>query len=110
MNASVARLDSDTAEFETPPIILPAKEPGKREKISTMCDRCAQLHAEYQATAEGLFAAQRELAGYEAGRDDGSFIRLWNNCLAALRGLWRLREEMLAHTATHRSDAMSTHG
>jgi len=63
-----------------------------------MCDRCVQLRTRYHITAEKLGVAQRELARYSP---QDQFIPRWSDCERALRELWRLREEMAAHAASH---------
>lgn len=74
-----------------------------------MCAECERINELYRTTNEHLMSIQRQLAHYDAGQH-ANFVPLWNECLDALRALWRLREEMAAHVSTHGSDSMSSHG
>jgi hypothetical protein len=73
-----------------------------------MCDTCGRAQEEYNAAAERLRKAQRELACYVVGKELDAFKRLWNESHMALKDLWRLREEMATHAATHVANAMSS--
>jgi hypothetical protein len=70
-----------------------------------VCEKCTRIEAELKQVSERLNVAQRELARYRGGNDQSVFTQLWNECENALKELWRLREEMDTHAATHGSDS-----
>jgi len=72
------------------------------------CDECQRLRGQYEATANRLTATQRDLANYDLLRS-GDFVKLWNESESALKALWRMREEMLAHAASHQEGVTSMH-
>lgn len=72
--------------------------------IMDICDECQRLRGQYRATADSLMAAQRELANYELLRNS-DFVHRWNESERALKELWRVREEMVAHAAAHQAGA-----
>lgn len=76
--------------------------------VMNICNECQRLRDRYQATAERLTAAQRDLSNYDLLRN-GDFVNLWNESERALKDLWRMREEMLAHAATHQEGVASKH-
>ena len=73
-----------------------------------MCDECTRLHNTHRETAERLLAAQRDLARHGANRN-GEFDGLWRECEAALKTLWRLRQEMEHHVCTLGGASLSVH-
>lgn len=78
------------------------------DHVMDICNECQRLRDQYQATADRLTAAQHDLANYDLLRS-GDFVRLWDESESALRNLWRMREVMLAHAATHQEGVTSTH-
>jgi hypothetical protein len=73
-----------------------------------MCDECTRLQANYREASVRLMVAQHELARYRDAKDEDA--RLWKDCLSELRALWRLREEMAIHAASHSEGAMCANG
>ena len=72
-----------------------------------MCQECARIQVLYQQASARLSTAQQDLAGHKVGNDGSSFARLWKESESALRGIWRLREEMVSHSASHTGGALS---
>lgn len=72
-----------------------------------MCQQCVLIQVAYQQESARLSTAQRELAAYKVGNDGSAFDHLWKESESALRGLWRLREDMASHAASHAEGSLA---
>ena len=74
-----------------------------------MCDECARLQQVYGETSEGLRAAQSSLARYDVRRERERLSINWERLQNCTRTLWKLRDEIARHAATHGEDLTVFH-